>query len=187
MYWQRTQLNTFGPVRPARSLLGLLIVMAIGLIMVYVFLSGERDPVIGYAKGLGLSELGIRGVLMYQQDHCCDGEKARIVRLEPDEFRNLAIRIRDHGKIVKQPCRCGTNGLQLEFNLHGRPKYAQLTLVDCGYFILHDGKGKTYIMFESRRLRDFLDRVYFDFIAERDTTDIPEPSEHHLDCPGPKK
>ena len=61
MHWHRTQPNIFGPMKQARSLLGLVIVMAIILIMVYVLTSGERDPVIGYAKGLSLSEFGIAG------------------------------------------------------------------------------------------------------------------------------
>lgn len=187
MHWQKTQLNTIGPVRPARSLLGLVIVMAIILIMVYVLTSGERDPVIGYAKGLGLSEFGIRRVLIYQQDDPCDGEKRQLVRLEPDEFDNLGEAIRRHGRIIKQGSNCGTNGLQLAINLYGRPKYAQLTLVDRGYFVLHDGKGETYIMFESKPLRDFLDRVYFDVIAQADTSDAAAHSEHHLDRPGPRK
>jgi len=45
MHWQKTQLNKSGPMRQASSLLGLLIVMAIILIMVYVLTSGEHDPV----------------------------------------------------------------------------------------------------------------------------------------------
>lgn len=187
MRWHRTQLNTFGPMRRASSLLGLLVVMAIILITVYVPTSGERDPVIGYAKGLGLSKFGIRRVLIYQQDDSCDAQKRQVVRLEPDEFDNLGQAICRHGRIIKQGSNCGTNGLQFAINLYGRPKYAQLTLVDRGFFVLHDGKGETYIMFESEPLRDFLDRVYFDVIAQSDASDVPPPSEHHLNRPGSKK
>ena len=110
---------------------------------------------------------------VFEQDHCCGGEKSKIVTLSRSGYDELVSAIRKVDKTMKYGCRCRTNGTQVVLQLQGEPNLIQVTYVPCGYFVLHDGAGTHHLFFHSKTLQGLLGRILLDSnSAERNADQI---------------